>query len=100
MDLLLLAILIFGFVCFISLTRASEVYEWMKDYNNQHKLRKCFRQEGIMVIFHDHDRSVSVSFSHKGSSYSKVMTWTKAYYLYQENPKGHGIRQKLVKMFK
>jgi|AGFT01.1.fsa_nt_gi hypothetical protein len=100
MDLLLIALLILGFVCMVSLSQDGEAHEWMGDYNNQRKLRKCFGQEGIMVFIHDHDRSVSISFSHKGSSYSKVMTWTKAYHLYQENPKGYGIRQKLVKMFK
>lgn len=100
MDLLLVAVIFLGLICLITLHEHGKAYEWVSDYDNQRKLRKCFGQEGIQIFIHDHDRSVSVTFSHKGASYSKLLTYVKAYELYRENPKGNGLRQKMVEMFK
>ncbi|AFH21021.1 hypothetical protein CL97_gp137 [Cronobacter phage CR9] len=100
MDLLLIAICILGFVCLLSLHEAGKAHEWMSDYNNQRKFRKAFGQEGIHVIFHDYDRTVSVSFSGKGASYSGLLSWTKACALYESHPQGHGLRKTLTEIFK
>lgn len=100
MDLLLLAVCMLGIVGLLSLHEAGKAADWMSDYNNQRKFRKAFGQEGIHILIHDFDRTVSVSFSGKGASYSGLLSWTKAYALYESHPKGHGLRKTLTEMFK
>lgn len=100
MDLLLIALLMLGIVGLLSLVEEGNSYEWMMDHNNQRLLRKCFGQEGIHININTRDREVYVSFSKKGDSYSRNLTFSKAYSLYREDPKGHGLRNKLMEMFK
>lgn len=100
MDLLLIALLMLWIVGLLSLVEGGNTYEWMTDHGNQRLLRKCFGQEGIHISINTRDREVYVSFSKKGDSYSRNITFTKAYALYREDPKGHGLRNKLMVMFK
>lgn len=98
---LLLIVMSIGIgLCMITLWESGQAYEWMSDYNNQRKFRKAFGQEGIHIIIHDYDRTVSVSFSKKGVSYSGLLTWSKAYAIYLAHPEGHGLRKILTEMFK
>lgn len=98
-EILALVVLLLLVLCGFALHAHGMAFEWMHSSKNVMKLQNHYGAEGINAYVNYSDRTVEVSFHHKGQYYARSISFVNAMAYMEKTPKG-GIKKLLVKKLK